>query len=590
MNEVLRLTKAPALASSGYTDETANYEPGGGGATGGTNGVRVINRSVDLSERQLKDSVAWYNNVGTGAAQKTLVTRRDTLLAHRAHDRIKAYVRGKKGAIDTVVDQDRLSAAGLPAHYVSETFLQRNLLKHDRRFHEVAHRARVDNAHLAVYFNTLATSPSVLTNVLLRFYNDDFKSGFDEKNDGNKRCRCVRKDKHDADDTNATTPNDECTRAQLLLDSALSVSVGDIDTLSREQIEAMCSANRVPHVKQSTVDRMVETHINDLVDRLALLVEPQTFNMQTIWNSVAYQFLEPTAAMDVFQTTVTNGGSLSSSTTAATEAFVGTPFVDLDPEPNLLLADDDPDAATAVVKLHDLTLSVAALHRHARLRDVLTSKPVKLVGQRLNVMTHRLYSIVLPRQYRMRHGFNTASLDVLLSTLLGANVNLIIPVHALATFAAVSNLAYSNTVLTAAERGEAALRADANALTYDSWAVLLREWERQMWFVVYLELCQRLCPPLKSLRVGCTDDFDTVGDNVVVRRDPHSGNDETCRYVRKITPHHIYYLRGRYYLWWTWENAETHEVHERRFTSTCYRTLIELYWLDLVFRKPDSFD
>lgn len=557
MNSLLRLTNVPCLAHD-YEQEIA--QPAGNETD------TLTDTSLRMSDQQTQDNVAWYNNIGTGAVHESGASQRDAVMAHKAYRRMRDFLDGKVPPADSLLDHERLAAIGLPGGFLGE-FLRGSILKNNNQYRETGHKARVDNTHMAVYLNTLGLEPNVANNVLMRFFDEDLKQAYRDE------------------------PGKDKTATDGLVETALTAGIDGMDNLTPEQVEAMCAANRKPHVKKSALDKRVESSVSDLTACIRHLIEPKTFNIQTVLSALSYQFLEPSNALDLFNRTVTSGGSMlesvierdqESGAAAATMSFTA-----LDPEPQYIGNDGQCNQNIKEAQIHSITLSSPGVHKYSRLLDVLTSKPVRLVDQRLNVMTHRLYSIVQSRQYRVRNGFNTAALDVLLPVLLSANFNLIRPVHSIVTFSAVSALTYSNTVLTSIECGERALAGKKCAT--DLWSIMIREWERQMWFVVYLELCQQLCPPLCSLRVGCVDDFEVDGDRVMVRTDPYAADHkDRTRYIRRLARDHIYYSRGRYYLWWTWDDPATQQVHERRFSCTDYRTLIELYYLDKVFRKRDN--
>ncbi len=379
---------------------------------------------------------------------------------------------------------------------------------------KVSRERLTELAYLGIYLNTVGAMPNVLEEALSQFFSDHVKGR--QQNQSKKTAEQIRAEMK----ARANVPN--------------------VEALNDTQLAEICQAASTPQESAAMMEEIIQDTINNISRGIRNLATATSFNSETILNAISYQYLEPTYAIDVFTQLAGN--------------------------------------ATLVNDTHRQTLTPAARYGTKRLDDVLRSRVVSLVGNQLAKLCDELYNIVLPRQYRLHHGMSTASLDVLLPVLYGANTKLIRKIHEIVTFHVYATMDYSDGVLEAIRQVE-----EMNEQTRDErdvWKVLVREWSRQAAFVIFLQLCRALCPAMNKLSVGCTDEFTVPGDTMVV-----SQRDGGMREKRVVPDNHIYYSEGTYYLQWTHIRSRDGEfIHEpRRFTSPDYRRLLELYWLDMNF-------
>ena len=381
-------------------------------------------------------------------------------------------------------------------------------------------------AYLGIYLNTVGAMPIALEEALLQFYSDDVK--------GRQR------------------PKSKKTAEQIRAEMKARANVPNIEALDDAQLAEICQAASIPHESADRIEEMIQDTINDISSGIRNLATATCFNSETILNAVSYQYLEPSYAIDALSRLIETG--------------------------------------TLVNDPHKQTLTPATRYGTKRLEDVLRSRSVSLVGNQLAKLCDELYAIVLPRQYRLHHGMSTASLDVFLPVLYGANTKLTRKIHEIVTFHTYATIDYSDGVLEAIRKVE-----EMNEQVRDEqdvWKVLLREWSRQAAFLIYLQLCRTICPAMKKLTVGCADEFTVPGDRMVV--EPSDELDRrlgiSMREKRVVPDNHIYYAQGTYYLQWTHvRDCNGEFIHEPRcYATTSYRHLLELYWLDMNFAEDDK--
>lgn len=205
----------------------------------------------------------------------------------------------------------------------------------------------------------------------------------------------------------------------------------------------------------------------------------------------------------------------------------------------------------------------------------LSNNVVDILNDRESVLRKELYNIALPNRYQLDGMENSAVLDVILNTLLGADMSQVKSFFEMITFANVKGVKHSTHILSTLAELEAQLSMsgaeqqtllrgdkdwtlpDQTVLNFLTQCTKI-EWGRQMCFILFLELTRRIIPSTKNMRVG------TVGSTKPTYKD-FIEHDTDKPSVRVLTKNTIYYCRGYYYGKWDDDGG---------YCSPCYKRLL----------------